>query len=270
MKLNWLFQKVDLRLPGAAYLRQIGQNELYLFRELSPQHPAFYLSFHSQHTPFYLNWTLSHSQLPFLHLVQYHSPSTISLSHTQTITLAILVLWNCASFIIQRVSELYGVNAHEAGNRDVIIQCPFSLSCKLSTPGEWKMMESSGVCVRVSDKQTKHTPFCFAGKCSQGTQVILHGSGLLCVCVCLDDAIKFFCMSEVIFTLFLWCDACVALFVHCCVCMSVSDVDDFTWQKQSLIEFQSCWLPRFHFTFCQQPLQYTGLSLFPSAYVLSL
>ena len=37
MKLNWHFQKVDLGLPGTAYLRQIGQDEVYLFGELSPQ-----------------------------------------------------------------------------------------------------------------------------------------------------------------------------------------------------------------------------------------
>lgn len=48
----------------------------------------------------------------------------------------------CSSFISRQVSELSGVNSHEAGKRDVIIQSAFSLSCKLSALGEWEMMES--------------------------------------------------------------------------------------------------------------------------------
>lgn len=36
MKLNWCFQELILGLPGAAYQRQIGRDDVYLFRELLP------------------------------------------------------------------------------------------------------------------------------------------------------------------------------------------------------------------------------------------
>lgn len=172
MKLNWHLQEVILGLPDPAYQRQIGQNEVYLFRELLPQPRAHrppqlqtnalshqlscsfnidsctcsFLSFDTPHTHTTSLLQLNpqpptHSPPCSLHLSQFHTPLSPSppplslslpLSLSNTHTLHPSLR---AGFIRRQVSEVRIHTRQENVMPLFSLHSPCLVSCRLWESG---------------------------------------------------------------------------------------------------------------------------------------
>lgn len=85
MKLNWCFQELILGLPGAAYQRQIGRDEVYLFGELLPlprAHRPRQLQTNTHSHQLSCSFNIDSRTLPFLPFDTPHSFSLLQLNST--------------------------------------------------------------------------------------------------------------------------------------------------------------------------------------------